>query len=56
MPIKWDAFEETMKLINDMHCTRKTLPADHPEQHELIERIQILERSMVTVAELYASY
>jgi hypothetical protein len=56
MPIKWDAFEEAMKSINEMHCIRKTLPADHAYTREIIVRIQNLERAMVTVAELYASY
>lgn len=56
MPIKWDAFEEAMKCINVLHSVRKTLPADHPKQLEAIDRIQILEQRMVTVAELYASY
>jgi hypothetical protein len=56
MPIKWDAFEEAMKSINEMHCIRKTLPADHAYTRELIGRIQTLEQAMVTVAELHASY
>ena len=56
MKRQWDEFEQVMKSINDMHCTRKMLPADHPYTRELIVRIQNLERAMVTVAELYASY
>ena len=55
MPIKSDAFEEAMKSINEMHCIRKTLPADHAYTREIIVRIQNLERAMVTVAELYAT-